>query len=482
MNGKQPLSERPTIEPRWLLPLVDTALVGLAFWVSYFLRYDWQILRPVLDPRKSGFSPYVPFALIFAGLLYFNYYNNGLYRRSRGRTWSEEVALIVNSVATATVILLALFFILQPEVTSRLMLIYVAGMTIVFHAAARVVQRVIMAYFRAKGVGVQRVMIIGMGETGQAVLRVMIARRELDYKVVGYMTDETEDKTITMEKVREVVKIDDLRKGLRQLNVDLVVITLHWQQYHRIQDIARICRDENVDVRIVPDIFQLNLRQVQVENLDGIPLLGINGTEPLRGAGRLFKRALDLTIVTVTAPIWGLVMGLVALAIKLDDNGPVLYTTRRIGENGREFDMVKFRSMIPGADSMRDEVIGQSGEDPRHPKPKDDPRITRVGRFIRRASLDELPNIFNVIKGEMSLVGPRPPLPEEVALYEPWHLRRLQIIPGMTGLWQVSGRSEVPFDEMCLMDIYYIENWSIKFDVQILMMTVPRVLLRSGAY
>jgi lipopolysaccharide/colanic/teichoic acid biosynthesis glycosyltransferase len=138
--------------------------------------------------------------------------------------------------------------------------------------------------------------------------------------------------------------------------------------------------------------------------------------------------------------------------------------------------------MIPNADDMRDEVIEQAGEDPRHPKLRDDPRVTRVGRFIRRASLDELPNIFNVIKGEMSLVGPRPPLPEEVALYEPWHLRRLQIIPGMTGLWQVSGRSEIPFDEMCLMDIYYIENWSIKFDVQILMMTVPRVLLRSGAY
>jgi len=121
-------------------------------------------------------------------------------------------------------------------------------------------------------------------------------------------------------------------------------------------------------------------------------------------------------------------------------------------------------------------------QDPRRPKIVDDPRITRVGRWLRRTSLDELPNLINVLRGEMSLVGPRPPMPDEVQLYEPWHMQRLQAIPGMTGLWQVSGRSEVPFDEMCLMDIYYIENWSIKLDLQILLMTVPRVLLRSGAY
>jgi lipopolysaccharide/colanic/teichoic acid biosynthesis glycosyltransferase len=196
----------------------------------------------------------------------------------------------------------------------------------------------------------------------------------------------------------------------------------------------------------------------------------------------LFKRILDLAIVIVAAPFWVLVFALIALAIRLDNPGPVFYITRRVGENGREFDMWKFRSMVPNADTMREHMIAESGKDPRHFKDENDPRITRVGRWLRRASLDELPNLINVLRGEMSLVGPRPPLPSEVALYEPWHLRRLQIIPGMTGLWQVSGRSEVPFDEMCLLDIYYIENWSLRFDLQILMMTLPRVLLRSGAY
>jgi lipopolysaccharide/colanic/teichoic acid biosynthesis glycosyltransferase len=173
---------------------------------------------------------------------------------------------------------------------------------------------------------------------------------------------------------------------------------------------------------------------------------------------------------------------LVGLAIRLESQGPVLYTQKRIGLNGKAFNLIKFRSMILNADELRAQLVKESGEDPRHPKIKNDPRITFVGRFIRATSLDELPNLINVLRGQMSLVGPRPPTPDEVQLYEPWHMQRLQTLPGLTGLWQVNGRSDVPFDEMCLLDIYYIENWSVGMDAQILMMTLPRVLLRHGAY
>jgi lipopolysaccharide/colanic/teichoic acid biosynthesis glycosyltransferase len=194
------------------------------------------------------------------------------------------------------------------------------------------------------------------------------------------------------------------------------------------------------------------------------------------------KRIIDMAIIILTAPIWLLVFGIVALAIRLEGPGPIFYTQRRIGLNGKPFDMIKFRSMVLGADNLRAQLIRETGDDPRHPKIKNDPRITRVGRFIRPTSLDELPNLFNVLRGQMSLVGPRPPTPDEVQLYEPWHMQRLQTLPGMTGLWQVNGRSNVPFDEMCLLDIYYIENWSVRLDAQILMLTLPRVLLRQGAY
>lgn len=184
----------------------------------------------------------------------------------------------------------------------------------------------------------------------------------------------------------------------------------------------------------------------------------------------------------VTAPLWVPLVSLAALAIRLEGRGPVTYPQRRVGEGGREFNMYKLRSMVPDADRMREQLVQAAGEDPRHPKIRNDPRITRVGSLIRSISIDELPQFINVLKGEMSLVGPRPPTPDEVALYAPWHLQRLQTIPGCTGLWQISGRSNIPFDEMCLLDIYYIENWSVRLDLQIIAMTFPHLLLRRGAW
>lgn len=482
MTTPSTFTEQPTVEPRWLMPLVDLCLVGCAFVLAFIVRYDWQLIRPVLDPSRSEFAPYIPFALIYAFILYLNNQANGLYRSIRGRVWLEEVTTIANGVTSATVILLALFFIFQPLVTSRLMLIYVAALTIMLLSLGRVVRRVVLAHLRSKGIGVQRVLIVGMGNVGTAILGVMVSRSDLGYQVIGYLDDNPERGNINLGRVIGMGGVDNLPEVLAQERIDVVVLTLRWKHYHKILNIIRQCHEVGATVRVVPDIFQLNLRQVQVENLDGITLLGIHADQPFRGTNRIFKRALDMVLTIVTLPLWLLVIGVIALLIKLEDRGSVFYLQERIGEGGRRFRMVKFRTMIPDADRYREELIKLHEQDPRHPKIIDDPRITRIGHFLRRSSLDELPNLFNVLRGDMSLVGPRPPMPDEVALYETWHMQRLQMIPGMTGLWQVSGRSQIPFDEMVLMDIYYIENWSIRFDLQILMMTIPRVLLRSGAY
>jgi exopolysaccharide biosynthesis polyprenyl glycosylphosphotransferase len=314
------------------------------------------------------------------------------------------------------------------------------------------------------------------------VLRSLIARKELGYHPVGYLDEDEEKGSTDLGRVKGLGGLENLERAIRQHKVDLVIITLAWSHHQQIMRVVEQCQKRGVDIRVVPDVFQLNLRQVQVENLDGIPLLGVDGHVTLRGTNRLLKRAIDIGIITLVAPIWLPIFALVALAIRLEGRGPVFYTQRRVGENGREFDMVKFRSMIPDAERLKAKLVEEHNLDPRHPKIKNDPRITRTGQFTRRTSLDELPNVINVLRGQMSLVGPRPPTPDEVKLYESWHKQRLQIIPGITGLWQISGRSDVPFDEMCLLDIYYIENWSVKLDAQILMMTIPRVLLRHGAY
>lgn len=469
--------------PRSLLPMLDVLLAFVAFGLAYVVRYELTIFRPVLEINRAAFEPYLPYAAIYAAILFFMHQGNGLYRTVRGRSFTEEVYMIANAVTTATVILLALFFVFQPLVFSRLMLIYVATITIVLLASSRAAYRMLLANLRSKGIGVQRVLIVGAGETGQAVLRTMMARKDLGYHPIGYVDDDPDRGNVNLGRVKGLGNLDNLRSTIRKQHVDLVVITLPWSYHDRILSIVRTAQKAGVEVWAVPDVFQLNTRQVRVENLDGIPLLGIGGGDRrISGTDRIIKRAIDLTLVTLTAPVWVTVIVLAAIAIRLEGPGPIFYTQRRVGEDGHEFNMFKFRSMVPDADRFRQQLVEAAGSDPRHPKIKNDPRITRVGAFIRASSIDELPQFINILRGEMSLVGPRPPIPDEVTHYEPWHMQRLQTIPGLTGLWQISGRSNVPFDEMCLLDIYYIENWSVKLDLQIMLMTIPYILLRRGAY
>jgi exopolysaccharide biosynthesis polyprenyl glycosylphosphotransferase len=475
-------AKRDFLMPRPFYPLLDGALVFISFALAYVVRYQLQLLRPVDEINRAAFAPYLPYAAGFAILIFLNYQGSGLYRAIRGRSWFEELYHVTSGVTNATVIVLGAYFLFQPLVFSRLLMIYVAVISIALLGAARAARRVAQAYLRMKGYGVARVLVIGSGDVGRAVMRTMIARRELGYLPVGYVDEDPERASADLGRVKGLGGLKNLGKTVRNNGVDLAVITLPWSQHDRILDLVQTCRRAGADVRVVPDVFQLNLRQVQVEDLDGIPLLGVSGEVALRGRNFLMKRIIDMAIIILTAPVWLLVFGLVSLAIRLEGPGPIFYTQRRIGLNGKPFDMIKFRSMVLGADNLRAQLIRETGDDPRHPKIKNDPRITRVGRFIRPTSLDELPNLFNVLRGQMSLVGPRPPTPDEVQLYEPWHMQRLQTLPGMTGLWQVNGRSNVPFDEMCLLDIYYIENWSVRLDAQILMLTLPRVLLRQGAY
>ncbi len=469
--------------PAWSLPAADFLLALLAFVLGYIARYQLTTFRQVMEINQVPFEPYIPYALIYAVILYFAHNSNGLYQQVRGRSFVEELSISINGIGTATVAELALFYVTQSYASSRLMLVYNAMLTLLLMAFVRVLHRLLLTALRARGIGVQRVLIVGAGESGGAVLRVMLARKDFGYEPIGFVDDNPDLVQFNLGRIKSLGTLDKLDETIHQHKIDLVIITLPWSRHNRIQSITYTARHAGADVMAVPDVFQLNTRQMQVENLDGIPLLGFGSRERrFRGTDRVIKRAIDVGLVVVSAPLWLPLVSLAALAIRIGSRGPVIYPQRRVGEGGREFSMYKFRSMVPDADSMREQLVQASGEDPRHPKIRNDPRITRVGAFIRAASIDELPQFINVLRGEMSLVGPRPPTPDEVALYEPWHLQRLQTIPGCTGLWQISGRSNVPFDEMCLLDIYYIENWSVRLDLQIITMTLPHLLLHHGAW
>jgi len=263
--------------------------------------------------------------------------------------------------------------------------------------------------------------------------------------------------------------------------IDTVVISSTAYDHDVLARLIGSLRDRNVDIQMSTGLLDVITSRVQIREVSGIPLISLRGVAFSPGR-RFVKRAFDLVvgglIVLVGLPVWLLI----ALAVRLDSRGPVFYRQMRVGRRGGVFGMYKFRSMCDGADARLEELREHNEATGPLFKMHNDPRVTRVGRFLRKYSLDEFPQILNVMRGEMSLVGPRPPLPNEVDTYSDYHWRRMEVPPGMTGLWQVSGRSTLTFDDMVRLDLLYIENWSVGFDMSLMLRTIPAVLLPEGAY
>jgi exopolysaccharide biosynthesis polyprenyl glycosylphosphotransferase len=236
-----------------------------------------------------------------------------------------------------------------------------------------------------------------------------------------------------------------------------------------------------VSFRLVPDLFEMRFNEVSIDALNGVPLIGVKDSA-LQGFNLYVKRVMDFALALVVLVVAAVPMAVIAGIIKLTSPGPVLFKQIRVGKDGRIFTCYKFRSMYKDAEERLEELREFSEVDGPIFKMRNDPRLTPFGKLLRRTSLDELPQLFNILRGEMSWVGPRPPTPQEVARYTEWHLKRLDVTPGLTGLWQVSGRSDLSFDEMVKLDLYYADNWSLTVDMMIILRTIPAVLKREGAY
>jgi exopolysaccharide biosynthesis polyprenyl glycosylphosphotransferase len=312
-------------------------------------------------------------------------------------------------------------------------------------------------------------------------MRNIIAQPELGYRIVGFLDDDPAKGSSDIGPIKALGSADNLPQAIVEQNIDQVIITLPWQYHRKVMRLVTESHNAGVRARVVPDLFQLSLGGVDVEAINGIPLISIKESS-LTGLNRASKRVFDLIAATLmmilSAPLWGLV----ALAIKLDSPGPVFFRQARAGRDGKPFTVFKFRSMRQDAEAELAKLRAQNEASGPMFKIRDDPRRTRVGQFIRKHSLDELPQFINVLRGEMSLVGPRPALLSEVVQYQDWHRKRLEVQPGIAGLWQVSGRSDLSFDEMAMLDIYYVENWSLGMDMRILLRTAPQLIFGDGAY
>jgi len=389
--------------------------------------------------------------------------------------------MILRGTLIGIALLIVFFFLYRPYFYSRLLLLYSGALVVVLLTCSRIVWDWIWWKLRKRGIGVDRLLIVGLGQVGRAIMRAVMVRPDLGYEIVGFVDDDPGKATDGIGPFRGMGDTGALSSVIREQRIDEVIVTLPWQYHRTIMNIVDNCERQNVRARIVPDLFQISLNRMDIDDINGIPLLGFKQVS-IRGWNLAVKRAIDVIFSSIGLLLLSPLMACIALAIKLGSPGPVLFAQTRVGKGGRPFIALKFRSMRAGADQEVSDLADRNEATGPIFKIRLDPRVTPVGRFLRRTSLDELPQLYNVLRGEMSLVGPRPPIPSEVRQYKEWHRERLAVSPGLTGLWQVSGRSDVTFDEMVLMDIYYIENWSLWLDFRIMLRTIPTVLFADGAY
>lgn len=458
----------------------DLALLFGAFLLAYTARYTWR-LGPALN--EFQFTPldaywvvaglFIPVTLVsFAGL--------GRYQSRRGTSLLDDLGRIAVGILIGTAAVIVVFFVSRPLFFSRLMFLYLGAMGLTFAALWVVLRRLGLGLLRRAGYDNQRILVVGGGAVAKFLMQQLTANRSLGNRVIGYLDSNGNESSPAFGRFARLGSVDNLAAVIESEHVDAVYAALPSSVHHELGPVIQHCRREDVQFRVVPDLLEAQFGRMDIHPVAGIPLVTLREPE-ITGFRYVQKRTLDLTVSLVglllTAPLW-VVIG---LAIRVDSPGPVLFRQTRIGRDGQSFRVFKFRSMVQDAEDRKHELFA----DETHPllfKVPDDERRTRVGRLLRRLSVDELPQLLNVLLGHMSLVGPRAQVPDEVAQYDTWARHRLRVLPGLTGLWQVSGRSDLSFDEMVMLDTFYVSNWSLGLDLRILLQTIPTVLSGRGAY
>ena len=454
----------------FLLFASDVALTLFALYLADSLRH----LLPLGlgDGERLAWIEwrhYIAVAAIWSFLLYVF----RVYDPRRMFTVVDELRVLVPAISVAFLFLFAYLFVGKVEYLSRLLFAYFYVLNLIFLVNLRWVLR--FALRSNFGIGLARSLIIaGAGPVGQKVAGLLQNRPWTGYHIVGYVDDDPEKIGAEVEGIPVLGKCDDLERIVGGGEIAEVIVALPARSYERIREIVAVCQKLPVRIRVVPDLFNLVSVRARAEDLWGIPLIGIR--EPvIAGLDSFVKRSFDIVLGGIAAVILAPMMVLSALALLVIEGRPILFRQQRVGENGRLFWIFKFRTMANDSDEALE-------PDDVPEKRADDPRVTGIGRFLRRTSLDELPQLWNVLRGEMSLVGPRPEVPWVVEKYEPWQRQRLSVPPGMTGWWQIQGRGDRPLRENVEYDLYYIQNYSPLLDITILWRTIWVVVTGKGAY
>lgn len=500
--------------PVTALILIDVAASLAVFVISYKLRQHTDLF--VWRHRRSfwpvgivnDFEPYLGFLIFVPLVKVYMLHRYGLYKLRGEFSFGNDFAKIFSAATLASLVLVLIAFLFRQGFSyregrlvpmdfsySRLVFVYDWLIAIGVFWVTRSLVRVIQILYRSSERNLIPTVVVGCGEMAQVCITEISEKRRLGYKLVGAVTARaTEDaSTIRSYGVRMLGRFDDLPELVKRYGVEEVLITDTRINPRKMFEVLMECgRDHHIKYRVMPNLFDCLPGKTEIATIGSLPMIKLY-EEPLRGSQRVVKRGMDLLVslglLLITWPFWIAL----AISIKRESRGPVFLRQERVGMDGNVFLMVKFRSMVDGVgDQAHRELMERTinGEDanqgtpdePIYGKIKDDPRLTRIGAWMRRYSFDELPQLFNVLMGHMSIVGPRPPIPYEVRHYKDWHRTRFHVRPGITGLWQVSGRNRLHFEEMVRLDIFYIENWSPWMDVKIMLKTLPVMLRGDNTY
>jgi len=459
---------------------VDYFATVSAFLLAYYLRPITDLIPGVQFNFGPSLLPpineYLWLAFIASLFLVIMFAFSHLYSLRVTHKVIKSLLKIAFLVTAWMMFIISYYFLIVHQLFfSRIALMHIWGFTIVFVAMGRILIKTIQNFLLRFDIGKRRVLFIGVNSVADRFYNSIKSNKS--YTVIGALDDKVISRKI--EQLKIIGTFDQLDQIVKKFGVEEIIQAEPQLKDKDTSDLHTYCRNNQIKYHFIPDLIRLQRTNVDVEMVDNIPLVTLKETS-LDGWGRVFKRLFDIIVsailIILLIPVW-LIIGIL---IKIDSRGPVFYKSKRKYRN-KIFNVYKFRSMVVDADDLKKELIELNERSGPMFKIKDDPRITKIGKFLRKTSLDELPQLFNVLIGNMSLVGPRPHLPEEIDNYESHHHQVFALKPGMTGLAQISGRSNLDFEDEVKLDVYYIENWSLWFDIKIMLKSALVPFRADGA-
>ena len=459
---------------------MDIIVINLAFFLAYWLRFHSGIIA-----LNKGIPPLTLYSQAFGiitliSLIVFKI--SDLYEL-KDNFRLEEFPQVLQAVTLTAIAVMAVTFLYRQFTFSRIVIFLGWFLNIVLISGWRFGFYRLRGYLRTKIHDFRRVLIVGTGQLALELYQASQTGNNQNFQILGLINTAKDERKDWPEfkGVSVYNGIDSTVNAIEELKINEIVMTTLPEDRSQMLGIIIECERRNVAFKIIPDILEIITTRGQIDQYLGLPVLSLKPIQ-LSGFNIIIKRVFDIIISSLVLIAIAVLLLIIALLIKLDSPGPVFYKHQRMGFKGRKFDFLKFRSMVRDADDRLKEVLHMNDRSGPVFKMYNDPRITKIGKFLRHYSLDELPQFINVLKGDMSIVGPRPQVLWEAALYDEWAKRRLMVLPGITGLWQVSGRSNLSYEEMIKLDIYYIENWSLWLDIEIMLQTIPTILFAKGAY